>query len=231
MYNKIGPRTEVVKKGCFIVKDKIIKNWYYISVYIAGFLALTLALGDWPIREKMLLGGAVFIFLHFFEEFGFPGGFPYVGVRVELGLKDLDTRKWPLNQVNAFFGNYCFAVLVYLLPLFLPQVSFLTLATALFAFAEVILHLLVFNIGLKTWYNPGLVTAVFGLLPVSLCYFQQVWGQGLYSWVDVVLAVLWLAFNYWLVFRSPIYKKLGKMSDRWAFTEEEVNRAARYMKK
>lgn len=211
------------------MKKTLIKNWYYISVFIAGFLAMILTIGSWGLREKMLLGSSVFIFLHFFEEFAFPGGFPYVGVKVELGMDNLDTKTWPLNQVNAMFGNFAFALLVYLLPLFLPQIPFLTLAAALFAFAEVLMHLAVFNLALKTWYNPGLFTAVFGLLPISLFYFQQIWGQHLYSWPDIVAAVLWIAFNYWLAFRSPIYKKLGKLSDRWAFTEEEVSRAERYM--
>lgn len=209
--------------------NKFIKNWYYVSVYIAAAFALILALGNWDLRQKMLLGSTFFIFLHFFEEFAFPGGFPYVGVKVELGIKDMDTSKWPLNQVNALFGNFCFAVLVYILPLFLSNVRFLTLAAAIFAFAEVLMHLVVFNIALKKWYNPGLLTAVFGLLPISLFYFSQVWSQHLYSGKDLILALVWIVFNYWLTFRSPIYKDLGKMSDRYGFTEEEVNRGKRYM--
>lgn len=211
-------------------KKKFFDTWYCVSVYIAAAFVLALVLGNWDIREKMLLGSSFFIFLHFFEEFGFPGGFPYVGMKVELRITDMDPRHWPLNQANAMFGNFCFAVLVYLLPLFLPDVRFLTLAAAIFAFAEVLMHLVVFNIALKTWYNPGLLTAVFGLLPISLWYFSQVWEQHLYSWGDVGLAIVWIGFNYWLAFRSPIYKKLGKLSDRYAFTEAEVSRGKRYIK-
>jgi len=212
------------------MKKRFFDTWYCISVYIAAAFALALALGDWDVREKMLLGSSFFIFLHFFEEFGFPGGFPYVGMEVELRINDTDARHWPLNQANAMFGNFCFAVLVYLLPLFLTNVRFLTLAAAIFAFAEVLMHLVVFNIALKTWYNPGLLTAVFGLLPISLLYFSRILGQHLYSWGDAVLALAWILFNYWLAFRSPIYKKLGKLSDRYGFTEAEVSRAKRYMK-
>ncbi|MGM9524769.1 MAG: HXXEE domain-containing protein [Peptococcaceae bacterium] len=212
------------------MKKKFFDTWYYTAVYIAAFFALLLVLGDWSVREKMLLGSLIFIFLHFFEEFGFPGGFPYIGMKVELGIDHKDTRTWPLNQVNAMFGNFCFAVLVYLLPLFLSELPFLTLAAAVFAFAEVLMHLLVFNVALKTWYNPGLLTAVFGLLPVSLFYFSQIWGQHLYSVADIALAIVWIVFNYWLAFRSPIYKTLGNLSGQYGFTEEEVNKADKYIK-
>ena len=211
--------------------NKFIENWYSISVYIAGALALILCLGSFGIREKMLLTSSIFIFMHFFEEFGFPGGFPWIGMRIELGIKNSDTSKWPLNQVNAMFGNFCFAVLVYLLPLFLPEVKFLTSAAAVFAFAEVLMHLIFFNIKLKTLYNPGLLTAVFGLLPVSVWYLNQTLGRGIFGWLDWVLAFAWIAFNYWLAFRSPIYKKLGNLSDKYGFATEDIKKSETYMKK
>lgn len=213
-----------------IWKEKLLCNWYYISVLIAGIITVVLAIGEWDMREKMLLGSAAVLFLHFFEEFGFPGGFAPMGMRVELGITDHDPRHWPLNQVNSMVGNWLFAVLVYLLPLFLPDVRFLTLAAAIFGFFEVLMHATVFNIAVKTWYNPGLLTAVFGLLPVSVWYFAGIWGQNPYRVTDLVLALVWVGFNYWLGFRSPLYKKLGERSDRYAFTPEEVSKGARFLK-
>ena len=44
------------------------------------------------------------------------------------------------------------------------------------------------------------------------------------------MAIVWIGFNYWLAFRSLIYKKLGKLSDRYGFTDAEVSRGKRYMK-
>lgn len=205
-------------------------NWYNISVWIAGLLAVVLTIGNWDTRNKMLLGSAVVIFLHFFEEFGFPGGFAPMGLKVELHNTDPDPHHWPLNQLNAMVGNWLFAVLVYLLPLFLPNVKFLTLAAAMFGFLEVLMHAFVFNIALKKWYNPGFATAVFGLLPISLWYFSTIWGQHLYKGTDFALAVVWMVFNYWLGFRSPMYKKLGSLSDRYAFTPEEVAKGERFLK-
>lgn len=210
-------------------KHSFLYNWYYISVWVAGLLAVILTVGGWNNREKLLLGSAAVLFLHFFEEFGFPGGFAPVGMKVELHITDKDARLWPLNQLNSMIGNWLFAVLVYLLPIFLPDVKFMTLAAAVFGFAEVLMHAVIFNAALKKWYNPGLVTAVFGLLPISIWYLSTIWGQRLYSMGDIALAIIWIAFNYWLVFRSPLYKRLGAMSDRYAFTPEEVARGDRFV--
>ncbi|MGN0406534.1 MAG: HXXEE domain-containing protein [Bariatricus sp.] len=208
---------------------RIIKNWYNISVFIAGALSLILALGSWDLKEKTLLASAVIIFLHFFEEFGFPGGFPWVGMRVERGIKDTDTKNWPFNQAAAMWGNFCFAVLVYIMPLFLPDIRFLTLAAVIFAFAEVLMHAFVFNIALKDYYNPGLLTAVFGLLPVSVFYLIKTWEQQLYTGADLAAAIAWIVFNYWLSFLSPVYKQLLKLNDQYAFTADDVLRAERYI--
>lgn len=211
------------------MKNWIIKNWYLLSVYVASSFALILALGNWNFTQKILLCSIIFIQLHFFEEFACPGGFPWIGMKIELKMTENDPKKWPLNNASAFWGNQWFAVLVYLLPLFLPQIKFLTLAAIIFAFAELLMHLVYFNIALKTWHNPGIFTVVFGLVPLSVAYLYSIWGTGLYSWLDLVIAFIWIVINYLIAFQSPIYKYLGKKTE-YSFSEEEVNRAAKYMK-
>lgn len=140
-----------------------------------------------------------------------------------------DPRKWPLNNASAFWGNQWFAVAVYLLPLFLPQVKFLTLAVMIFGLIELIGHLIVFNVAIKTWYNPGVFTSLLGLAPLSIVYFSKTLGTVLYSWLDLIIAFIWIVFNYWMAFRSPIYNYLGRKSE-YAFSNEEVNCASKYMK-
>lgn len=207
--------------------NKLYKYWAYISVYIGAIFTLIAALGNWDIREMTLLISLTFIFLHFFEEFIFPGGFPWIGMKVELKITDTNPNNWPLNRANAMFGNWWFAVAVYFIPLFLPKVKWLTLAAVIFAFAEVLMHVIIFNFSLKKIYNPGLITALFGLFPISINYLITIWDQHLYGWQDIVIAVVWIALNYWIAFRSPIYKKLGKLKQ--PFSEEEVMKARRYM--
>lgn len=103
---------------------------------------------------------------------------------VELKSVETDTSKWDLNHLSAFFGNQWFAVIVYLLPIFCPNIPFLTLAVMIFAFAELAMHLFFFNLSLKKWYNPGLLTTLVGLVPVSVSVYYLAHDWKLYSGLD-----------------------------------------------
>ena len=64
---------------------KIVNNWYYISVYLAGVVMVLAVLLPVGMVSKLILASIALLYLHFFEEFGWPGGFPYLGVKVLLG--------------------------------------------------------------------------------------------------------------------------------------------------
>lgn len=209
---------------------KFIMRWYDYMPYVAGLYAILLGFLDWNFEQRVLLMGLIIIHLHFFEEFGLPGGFAWGGIKVEMGKPDQDVAKWPLNQLSSIFGNLWFAFSVYLLPLFFPGYHWLVLAAVIFAFAELLIHLVVFNIGLKSWYNAGLFTAVLGLTPVSLVYLVQVLPRGQYNWLDLLVAIAWIAFNYWVSFRSPIWKVFNG-HEEYRFTKNDVQKSASYMKK
>ena len=69
-------------------------------------------LGNWDIRRKTLLSGKTFIHLHFFEEFGYPGEFPWYGIKVEKRMTECMTEEWDLTMLSAFFGNEWFTMFV-----------------------------------------------------------------------------------------------------------------------
>lgn len=119
----------------------------------------------------MILVSLIFSFLHFFEEFGFPGGFAGIAMKAELNIDVESPSDFPLNHVNAWFGNWWYAFAVYLLPLFFQKWHYMTLAVALFAFAELIMHGVFFPICIKKIYNAGLITTVIGLVPTSIIFY------------------------------------------------------------
>ena len=197
---------------------KFVNHWFDISVFLAGFVALIAIFAPLTIVQKLLLASIITLFLHFFEEFGWPGGFAYMGVKLLLGSDEKDSAKWNSNNLSSMYGNWGFLLLIYVLPLFVPAASVFTLAAMMFNFAELLMHLILFNVRLKQCYNPGLITAVFGLTPISLYYFTSVFDASMFVWYDYALAVLWFAFVFWLCFRSPLYWWLGK-KEGYPFTK------------
>ncbi|TWS94234.1 HXXEE domain-containing protein [Streptococcus sp. sy018] len=189
---------------------KIVNNWHYLSVYLSGISALAFL---FPLNTSQvcLVTAIIFLFLHFFEEFGFPGGFPLMGMKVMMNSDEMDYTKWNCNNLNSMFGNWSFLFLVYILPLLFPNFSFLTLSAMLFLFAEVIMHFLIFPIKLKTIYNAGLVTSV-GMGIIGIYYFTTVFQANVLTWFDYVLAVAWFIFVFLFSFRSKLYWQLGQKS-------------------
>lgn len=200
---------------------KLINNWHYISVYFAGVSALVAILGTDNITQKLLLAAITMMFLHFFEEFGFPGGFPLMGMKVLMGSNEMDSSKWDCNNLSSMFGNWGFLFLLYFMALILPDVRFLTLSAMMFLFAEVLMHLLLFNLKLRSFYNPGFMTAIFGMGPIGVYYFTNVFDSSLYLWYDYVLAVGWFVAVFLFCFRSKIYWGLGR-KEGYALTDQTL---------
>ncbi|KRM11162.1 HXXEE domain-containing protein [Paucilactobacillus suebicus] len=207
-----------------------IRHWYEMAVFVAGLIAVIITLGHWNFLQVTILGSLLVIHLHFFEEMGFPGGFPWVGINVELHIDERDSTKWDLNQLSTLWGNEWFAGLVYVVPLIFPQWHWLSLSAVIFAFAELAMHLIYFPLSIKKIYNPGFLTAVFGLTPISINYIVRTPMTSTYHGIDWLLVIVWIIFNYWMAFRGPVYKKFGSMK-QYSFTDEEVSRAMPYMKK
>lgn len=201
---------------------KIVNNWYTVSIGFAAVFAVILFTGNWDARQKYLLASAAFLCLHFFEEFGYPGGFPYMGVKILLGSNEMDPTKWNVNNLSAMLSNWLSLVLLYLMPLFFPGVRFLTIGAIVLSLGEIVMHLVLFNVRLKTFYNPGLITGLFGIGVVGIIYLATAFDPSMYAWYDYVLGFVYFAVSFWLCFRSPMYWSIGRiggypMSTRTAF--------------
>lgn len=201
--------------------NKAINNGHNISVFLAGAAALVAILVPMGDESRLLLAAIAVLFLHFFEDFGWPGGFPLMGMRVLMNSNEPDSSKWGVNNLSSMFGNWGFLLLVYILPLCLPGVRFLKLAAFMFLFAEVLMHCVLFPIRLRSLYNAGLITT-FGLGAIACCYFfGGVFDASMFVWYDWVLAVVWFAAVFVFSFRSKLYWNLGK-KPRYPLTEQSA---------
>lgn len=169
----------------------------------------------------VLLLSAAVLFLHFFEEFGWPGGFPFLAMKVMMGSDETDSAKWDINNFSSMFGNWLPVIMLYILPALLLNVKFLTLAAMLLSVAELIMHLILFNVKEKTFYNLRVITAIFALAPIACYYFINIYQVSIYMWNDYVLGVICFGIIFAFCFRFPLYWNLGKKED-YPLTEQSA---------
>lgn len=103
-----------------------------------------------------------------------------------------------------------------------PGARFLLFGAVVLSVGEIIMHLLLFNIRLKQFYNPGLVTGLFGIGTVVVIYLISAFDPGLYVWYDYFLGVVYFFASFLFCYRSPMYWSLGRikgypLSDRSAY--------------
>lgn len=138
--------------------------------------------------------------------------------------------RWPLNQNSVMFGNWGFAVLFYLPPIFFPNIIILGLMPMLFgAIGQTLSHTLLNNAklkaaGLRYGYNSGMVTAFLGHLPLAIAYGYVVQRDGLATGRDWLVAFLYAVFAYVVVFRLGIMKGLEDKNSPHPFDETELRR-------
>jgi Protein of unknown function with HXXEE motif len=116
------------------------------------------------------------LFLHQFEEYRYPGYFPGMMNTVMFSSKQPD--RYPLNTNTAFIINVFVGWLSYFLAaVFGERVLWLGIATILVSVGNFIAHTFLFNIKGKTFYNPGMFTAIVFFLPIAT-YFGYLLLQG-----------------------------------------------------
>lgn len=201
-----------------------LRNWYNISAAVAGVALMVLAVcwNQFDVIQRLVLINFAVMNLHFFEEFGHPGGFPAVANCVM--YHSHKPTHCPLNQLTAIIGNKWFAYVVFLLPIFVPHLIWLSLASILFGFVEVVVYGVALNAMLRRWYNPGLWTSLFGFLPVGVIYLIYVHSHGLIQGWDYLPAFVYPMATYLILFRYILVNKMASENIRFPFTEAELAR-------
>lgn len=200
-----------------------IRHWYNVGGVLAIPVLLWAWLGDLSVIELILVLNVAVILLHQLEEYRFPGGEPWI-INEVFQAKGGPVDRYPLNQFNAAFINVL-AWPFYLAPAFFPDLVWLGLAPVLFgAPGQLVVHGIINNRQLKTFYNPGLGAVVIGHLPLAIWYLVEVHQQHLIHWWDWVLAVFYLAFFMGVIMRLIGYGALSSRDSKHSFAREEIDR-------
>jgi|SRR6218665_203977 len=205
----------------------LLRHFYNISVPIGGLILLFTFIywNDLPYLSALALLNLAVINFHFFEEFGFPGGFPYFA-NMMFGYKNSPAPdRFPLNQMSAFLTNWGTALVMYLPPVFFPDKIWLGLSPILFGgVAQLIIHGIVNNRMLKTYYNSGLVSVIVGHVPIAILYINYIVKSDIVTGWDWVIGTFLMAVWYIVGIRIIINKSFENMNSPYPFDETEMSR-------
>lgn len=207
------------------------RNWYNIS-FVIGLGVITILSIYWnkfSILQRFAIANLAVLFFHFYEEFGFPGGFGKLANTL-LTKNSPAIDRFPLNQTSVWFGNWTFALLFYVPPIFFPNQIWLGLMPMLFgAVGQMFSHGILNNVmlkraGLRYGYNSGLATAIFGHVPLCIGYGYYIESYDLTTGWDWIIGFLYAIFAYIVVFRMMIMKVFEDKNTRYPFDETETSR-------
>lgn len=198
------------------------RHWYDLGAVVAICIVLLFLWRDMPTIERVLLLNFITMLVHQYEEYGWPGGFPPL-VNLVVWPRNKPDR-YPLNQNGAMVINLIWSYVFYLAPVFFPTVIWLALGPMLVGLLQVIAHGILTNVKLKAPYNPGMITALLGFLPLGIYYIYLVQTQGLATASDWVLGIAYMAgFLYFGVLKLN-FTWLSAPDSPYPFAPEEMRR-------
>lgn len=190
--------------------ETIIQVWLSVWLYVMAGIGIALAVCIWKNRKvwdkiNILCALAIIVLIiHVLEEWVFPGGLHY-SYNIAHGSTVLS--KYPMNRLTDMITNFGGVVLGCIV---LKTTGFRKpagIAVMLFSAFEVVIHITIgiqdmqiFSAyGMNTLYSPGLVTSLFGFLPVCVglgisLFKSKETRPKLVEWVMAIAATAVLCF-------------------------------------
>jgi hypothetical protein len=164
-------------------------HWFDLSLVFALITGGILLLNQLNPLSLLLWISLISLFLHQFEEYRYPGYFPGMMNTVMFSSKQPD--RYPLNTNTAFIINVFVGWFSYFLAaVFGEKILWLGIASILVSVGNFVAHTFLFNIKGKTFYNPGMLTAIVLFLPIAT-YFGYLLIQGnLATPIDWIVGII-----------------------------------------
>ena len=170
-------------------------HWFDVGIVFALITGSFVLLNKLNPVSLLLWLSLISLFLHQFEEYRYPGYFPGMMNTVMFSSKQPD--RYPLNTNTAFIINVFIGWFSYLLAaLFGERALWLGIATILVSVGNFIAHTFLFNIKGKTFYNPGMFTAIVLFVPIAAYFGFLLVQSNLATPADwIVGIILGIIFN------------------------------------
>lgn len=210
--------------------ETIIKAWLSVWLYVMVGIAIILGVKVWKNRttwDKINIYctlAVIVLVAHVIEEWVFPGGLHY-SYNISHGSTDL--ARYPMNRLTDMITNFGGVVLGCVVLKFWGFGKPAGIAVMLFSAFEVVIHIVIgissLNVfgkyGMQILYSPGLVTSLFGFLPITIGlamhFFKKENRASLKQWVTAVVAMFGFCF---LLINLP-EMVLGSENSPYAFTD------------
>lgn len=190
--------------------ETILQGWLSIWLYVMAAIGVVLGIlvwknrRRWPALDILCTLAIIVLVLHVLEEWVLPGGLHY-SYNISHGSTLLS--RYPMNRLTDMITNFGGVVLGCIVLKFWGFGKPAAIAVMLFSAFEVVIHVSIgisdlqcFGpYGMTILYSPGLVTALFGFLPVCAGLAVQLFRRradrpGLRQWGMAVVALFGLCF-------------------------------------
>lgn len=192
--------------------EAVVNAWFSVWLYVMVGIGIFLAIKVWKNRKtwdkiNILCTLAVIVLvLHVIEEWVFPGGLHY-SYNFSHGSSDL--ARYPMNRLTDMITNFGGVILGCVVLKFWGFRKPAGIAVMLFSAFEVVIHVVIGinslntfgKYGMQILYSPGLITSLFGFLPITIGLAKHLFKKGnrasIKQWVIAV--VVMFAFCFLLI--------------------------------
>ena len=189
--------------------ETILQLWLSVWLYLMAAIGLVLSIlvfrkrKAWDAVNLLCTLAIIVLVLHVLEEWVFPGGLHY---SYNLSHSSSVLSRYPMNRLTDMITNLGGVLLGCIVLRLWGFGRPAGLAIMMFSAFEVVIHIIIgisslriFSpYGMNTLYSPGLVTSLFGFLPVSVGLGAVLFGAKPYptirQWAMAVLSMLALCF-------------------------------------
>ncbi len=210
--------------------ETLINAWLSIWLYVMVGIGIILSVKVWKNRKTwdtvniLCTLAVVVLVLHVIEEWVFPGGLHY-SYNISHGSNDL--ARYPMNRLTDMITNFGGVILGCVVLEVWGFRKPAGIAVMLFSAFEVVIHIVIGVSSLNTFgeygmqilYSPGLVTSLFGFLPISVglgfYLFKKENRANIKQWIMAVVAMFCFCF---LLINLP-EMILGSEDSPYAFTD------------
>lgn len=189
--------------------DILINGWLSIWIYVMVIIAIILVVkviknkDKWSKLDVYCTLAIVVLVLHVIEEWVIPGGLHY-SYNISHGSSILSS--YPMNRLTDMITNFGGVILGLIILKYFRFNKSSSLAVMFFCFMEVVIHILIgvqdlgifYRYGARLFYDPGLITSIFGFLPLGILLWKELFRSKskpkLKDWVYGVLGTFVFAF-------------------------------------